>query len=171
MKARRRSRHPVPAAKPERGVADASPGAVRKADGASLTAGAGGSPADGRVPDQVPHADIEVRRAYFREYMRKRKGRYDLRPFVRQYLLEHPCVDCGEADPIVLEFDHRDRTTKRFNISRYASSRTMKAETLLAEMEKCDVRCANCHRRKTVKEQRMAWGCEDPSCTITAPAE
>lgn len=37
----------------------------------------------------------------------------------------------------------------------------MKADTLLIEMEKCDVRCANCHRRKTVKEQRAAWCCQD----------
>jgi hypothetical protein len=28
-------------------------------------------------------------------------------------LSSHACVDCGETDTLVLEFDHRDRATKR----------------------------------------------------------
>jgi hypothetical protein len=60
------------------------------------------------------------------------------------------CVDCGETDVVVLEFDHRDRATKKVEVSRLMSSGSI--ETLLEEIAKCDVRCANCHRRKTSKE-------------------
>src|SRR5438132_4280497 len=39
------------------------------------------------------------------------------------YLLAHPCLDCGEPDLLVLDFDHRDRATKRMavaNLLRYS---------------------------------------------------
>ncbi len=63
-----------------------------------------------------------------------------------EYLLEHPCVDCGERDITVLEFDHRDPMEKSFEIGEGTFDRP--AHSLLAEVAKCDVRCANCHRRK-----------------------
>ncbi|MBD2564531.1 HNH endonuclease [Nostoc linckia FACHB-391] len=62
------------------------------------------------------------------------------------------CVDCGEADPIVLEFDHIQQ--KKYGISRmvYAG---MGVDSISKEIEKCEVRCANCHRRATAK--RSGW--------------
>jgi hypothetical protein len=66
---------------------------------------------------------------------------------VLAFLREHPCVDCGEADPIVLDFDHV-RGTKRMKISRMLSG-TYSLKAIFEEIEKCEVRCANCHRRIT----------------------
>ena len=61
------------------------------------------------------------------------------------FFVLHPCVDCGETDPVVLEFDHlRD---KQFEISAMLTYRRW--EAVLAEIEKCEVVCANCHRRRT----------------------
>jgi len=60
-----------------------------------------------------------------------------------EYKRTHPCVDCGESDPIVLVFDHRDRSTKKFKVR---SSRSWKS--LMAEIAKCDVLCCNCHARR-----------------------
>jgi hypothetical protein len=68
--------------------------------------------------------------------------------FAWNYLLNHPCVDCGEKDPIVLEFDHRDPTDKIHNISDMIRA-SYGLDTIEKEIEKCDVRCANCHRRRT----------------------
>jgi 5-methylcytosine-specific restriction endonuclease McrA len=60
---------------------------------------------------------------------------------------DHPCSDCGERDPVVLEFDHvRD---KRFSIGAEIARQPWQA--LLDEMAKCDVVCANCHRRRTAR--------------------
>jgi hypothetical protein len=71
-----------------------------------------------------------------------------------QYLAEHPCVDCGECDPCVLDCDHIDRTRKRSSVSFLARS-GYPWNTVLAEIEKCQVRCANCHRRRTA--QQFDW--------------
>lgn len=64
------------------------------------------------------------------------------------YLLElfrnRPCADCGETDPLVLEFDHR--SDKQFSIS---SGGDRGWTAVLDELAKCDVVCANCHRRRT----------------------
>ena len=66
------------------------------------------------------------------------------------YLLAHPCVDCDERDIRVLEFDHlRD---KHRNISKMLGE-GYSPKTLMKEIAKCDVRCANCHKRKTGIEQ------------------
>ncbi len=69
-----------------------------------------------------------------------------------EYLLENPCVVCGENDPIVLEFDHIDPKTKTKNISWAITKWSWKR--VLKEIEKCQVLCANCHKRKTAKQQK-----------------
>jgi hypothetical protein len=68
--------------------------------------------------------------------------------FLLAYLSEHPCVDCGEEDPIVLDFDHV-KGEKSHNISAMAGN---SLDSIKSEIEKCEVRCANCHRRKTSRQ-------------------
>jgi hypothetical protein len=69
---------------------------------------------------------------------------------VFEYLRLHPCINCGESDPIVLEFDHRDRNEKTGSISNLI--RNASWSRVQSEIQKCDVLCANCHRRKTAVE-------------------
>ena len=77
-----------------------------------------------------------------RSHRRKQKLWADRTQLLLEYFVEHPCVDCGETDPVVLEFDHlRD---KRFTIG--AKLATYPWADILAEIGKCDVVCANCHR-------------------------
>ncbi len=66
------------------------------------------------------------------------------------YLVTHPCIDCGEKDPIVLEFDHV-RGNKLMEVARMVHN-GWPWHKITLEIEKCDVRCANCHRRKTAKQ-------------------
>ena len=86
-----------------------------------------------------------------RAYTQKKQARQRNKEYIFQYLLAHPCVDCGESDPIVLEFDHQDPSVKSCNIGD-AAHRAHSVEKLKSEIEKCDVRCANCHKRKTAKQ-------------------
>jgi hypothetical protein len=69
------------------------------------------------------------------------------------YLSSHPCVDCGETDIRVLEFDHV-RGNKTFTIARLLDH-AISWSTIEAEIAKCEVRCANCHRLKTM--ERGKW--------------
>ncbi len=68
-----------------------------------------------------------------------------------EFLETHPCVDCGETDPVVLEFDH----VRGRKISAVCSMlRLGKAwQRIVEEINKCEIRCANCHRRKTAIER------------------
>ncbi len=101
--------------------------------------------------------------AYGREHYRRTRSRYLERARARRrlerprmiaaiadYLRTHPCIDCGETDILLLDFDHRDRSTKRAPVSRLAHGATLAA--VVTEIEKCDVRCGNCHRTKTSAE-------------------
>jgi hypothetical protein len=93
------------------------------------------------------------RQRYIDAAGRRRESLVDERTrFIVAYLREHPCVDCGERDPIVLEFDHlRD---KLFGVA--AGLRERSWQSVLREMAKCEVVCANCHRRRTAKRGGFA---------------
>lgn len=81
------------------------------------------------------------------EKLKSRKKRKNL-PKLMKYLKSHPCVNCGEENPTVLEFDHiRDKKCK---ISRLMERAAWK--TVLKEIKKCQVLCSNCHQIKTAKQ-------------------
>ena len=57
-----------------------------------------------------------------------------------------PCTDCGQTfSPCAMEWDHRDPATKEFTIGQ---TRTLAKDRVLAEIAKCDLVCANCHRMR-----------------------
>jgi hypothetical protein len=78
----------------------------------------------------------------------KRKLRREQHVKFCEYLTAHPCIDCGEADLRVLDCDHRDPSLKRSNVGTMITS-GYPWRTIAAEIAKCDVRCSNCHRRRT----------------------
>jgi hypothetical protein len=65
------------------------------------------------------------------------------------WLLGDECVRCGERDPVVLDFDHIDPETKDFSLS--AAFRVLSWKRILEEVRKCQILCANDHRRKTAE--------------------
>ena len=80
---------------------------------------------------------------------RNKKRIEENKRFILDYLSQNQCVDCGEKDIVVLDFDHL--SDKRWNISEMTTSGFAIA-SIQKEISKCEVRCANCHRRKTAKE-------------------
>jgi len=99
------------------------------------------------------------KREYDRQYHRNRSEelkrrkvelqkirRIENRQFMYDYLKNHPCVECGESDPLVLEFDHINQDDKFKAVSVMVE---FSLERIKEEISKCRVLCANCHRRHT----------------------
>ena len=80
---------------------------------------------------------------------RKNRRRDANHQFIDQYLLAHPCVDCGVSDLVVLQFDH----IRGVKIDQVSDMMLCTRQKIEQEIKKCDVRCANCHARKTHLER------------------
>lgn len=109
----------------------------------------------------MPYVDREKQREACRRHYQANKAKYfakakvhdkkeaaEVRAYILEYLRSHPCIDCGENDPIVLEFDHRVGSSKLFAIGEAVTKKRC-LRVVKEEIAKCDVRCANCHRRVT----------------------
>lgn len=102
---------------------------------------------------------VEERRAYDREWYashpeyRKRQKelkaarREQIARWVKAWKAVQGCCVCGDHDPVVLDFHHRDGADKKFELGR-GSFAGRSAKAVAAEIAKCDVLCANCHRRR-----------------------
>jgi hypothetical protein len=108
--------------------------------------------------------DLAKQRSYERAwYARNRKKvrqkvkaqRQAVVDWFRDFKSTLQCIRCGEPDPICLDFHHRDPTQKDFSLYQ-AARRAMGKKRILEEVEKCDVLCANCHRKlhRDLDEQR-----------------
>lgn len=72
---------------------------------------------------------------------------------IRQWLMRHPCVDCGNSDPDVLTFDHPDGAVK-YHVSLMKGKNSWSMGRLLDQLEICEVRCHNCHDKKNALRER-----------------
>jgi hypothetical protein len=72
------------------------------------------------------------------------------------YLIDHPCIDCGESDIRVLDFDHRPEARKSADVMRLVKDGHSVARIMI-EVDKCDVRCRNCHARVTHERIGGTW--------------
>ena len=96
---------------------------------------------------QSYHKNPAVQRAH------SKRIRNELAEKVLQVLKTRPCLDCGESDPVVLDFDHV-LPGKFKNISDMVRNGYAWAK-IEQEISLCEVVCANCHRRRTAK--RANW--------------
>ena len=83
----------------------------------------------------------------------KQRARWRANAAMLNDIRDVPCADCGRRfPPCIMQFDHRDPTTKAHGVTRML----MRARSvILAEVAKCDIVCTNCHRIRTY-ERRMA---------------
>lgn len=87
---------------------------------------------------------------------RTKEARRVAQEFIGEYLAVHPCVDCGEDDIRTLDFDHRPGAIKESDVMRLVRfGHSLKK--IAAEIEKCDVRCRNCHARVTYERSGNSW--------------
>lgn len=96
--------------------------------------------------------EYSKKRTYEGANVRRLRSVYNNRMKIYEYLLEHPCIDCGNTDWRVLQFDHID-DSKEFSITQ---KMTLSWEKMKLEIDKCNVRCANCHSLRT-QERKNSW--------------
>jgi len=87
---------------------------------------------------------------------RNNRKRTNLRKWFEEYKKTLSCIKCGENHPACLDFHHIDSTTKEHTISLMIGG-TYSIDTVMREIEKCDILCANCHRKlhyDEITEQR-----------------
>ena len=80
-------------------------------------------------------------------------GRAQWRLILNTYKMALGCYDCGyRAHPLALECDHVPGRGKKLFTIGAAGHRSL--TEIIAELEKCDVVCANCHRIRTADRKR-----------------
>ena len=85
----------------------------------------------------------------------RKKRRLETSEFIRSLKHNKECLDCHEIFPYwCLDFDHKDGIPKSINISLIAGKKHWCEERILEEVNKCELRCANCHRIKTVNDKQ-----------------
>lgn len=91
----------------------------------------------------------DANREHYREYCRNRRAKTS--KWLQEYKSQG-CMNCGELHLACLDFHHRDATKKKFNIGVRSSAVAM--QTLIEEVAKCDILCANCHRKLHAQERK-----------------
>lgn len=107
----------------------------------------------------MPHKDPEAKKAYARRYWndnadmradhaaRKIERLRELKAWYREFKKTLRCERCSEWHPACLQFHHLDGEDKSHEISRMVMDGRSK-ESILAEIAKCMVLCANCHAKE-----------------------
>lgn len=86
--------------------------------------------------------------------------------FIAQYLLAHPCTDCGVGDLRVLYFDHRPDAPKRDAVMQLVRN-GFSLRTIAKEIRNCDVRCRNCHAIVTYERMGGDWRTRAMTVSLT----
>lgn len=89
--------------------------------------------------------DIRERNKKHHKMSIERNSRY-----IYEFLKNSSCIDCEEKDPVVLEFDHVNED-KKYAIGDMVWG-SFSTKTIQKEMDKCEVRCANCHKKRHAKQ-------------------
>lgn len=106
-------------------------------------------------PDGLAYNCRACANAYLKAHYERNKAAYIAKArkweaTIKSFILEAkraPCVDCdGSFAPCVMDFDHLPGNEKEFGV---AEGRSQGIERVKAEIAKCDLVCANCHRIRT----------------------
>lgn len=89
------------------------------------------------------------------DYVKRANDRREgVKALLQEIKATKSCIECGESHPACLDFHHRDRSEKVITISKGVTSNRLTKQKLLDEITKCDVLCANCHRKHHYNENR-----------------
>lgn len=108
----------------------------------------------------MAYKNAEKQRRFQRKYYqenkhlwleRERRRRDQIRKELNDYKRSRGCSRCPENHPACLEFHHLDPTVKEGNIADLLNKKK-NFDAVLPEIEKCELLCANCHRKEHHKD-------------------
>lgn len=108
----------------------------------------------------MPYKNPEEQKAAQKRHYQNNKGKYsasskaarDRKRELMKDLKNGPCVDCNVKYPYyVMQFDHVG-TDKIADVSKLAQLKAWR-QTVLDEIAKCELVCANCHAERTYQRQ------------------
>lgn len=107
----------------------------------------------GQIPKYcADHRGLAARRNGAGTLKREVRSREN-REIVASLKVKTGCTDCGyRGHSAALEYDHRPGTDKVVSVSKLVS-RGRRWDQIAAEIAKCDVVCANCHRIRTANRR------------------
>lgn len=108
----------------------------------------------------MPYKTKEDKAAYMREYRQRmtdqqkqhayekvKQRQKEIAQWFRDFKKTLGCNRCGENHWACLEFHHKDPKEKEFMLYQVVSNGWSKKK-ILKEVAKCEVLCANCHRKE-----------------------
>lgn len=116
--------------------------------------------------------DVERHRQYCRDYYKNNRDKFTSKAYKAKHaasckartkalqqviddLKKTGCISCGESHPACLDFHHKKRAGKEISIA-VAAHRRWSLKRLMAEVAKCEILCANCHRKLHWKDRRSS---------------
>jgi len=113
--------------------------------------------------DGLQHVCKKCRKIYIRKHYlqnkkayvnRRKKQQGRIKKLIWEIKKNSKCK-CGEGHPAVLDFHHRNEKDKKYNISQsWLLTGRLK---ILKEIKKCDILCANCHRKLHYDENKKGF--------------
>ncbi len=109
----------------------------------------------------MPFRDIEKRRIYRREWYKRNsiseinhvtRRKKEIRKWILEYKSRLKCSICGESHPAIIDFHHNG---KKENLVSTMILNGNSREKILGEISKCQVLCANCHRKLHFHERKL----------------
>lgn len=82
--------------------------------------------------------------------------RQQIREWIADLKLGKKCSHCPETHPACLDYHHRDPAEKEINVSQIAGRKGWGQKRVLEEVAKCDLLCANCHRKLHWSERQAS---------------
>jgi len=90
------------------------------------------------------------------ELERIQKRKQKIKMWFNSYKATLCCSNCDEKNSVCLEFHHKNIEQKSFAINEALGKKGCSKESILNEIKKCTILCANCHRK--IHAKRDIWG-------------
>jgi hypothetical protein len=111
----------------------------------------------------VPFKNPEKRRTYRKRWYKLnaksavevvKERKLKIKKWFRDYKKGFKCSRCFEAHPAVIDFHHKDSSKKDDDIA-YFVANGYSPKRIIKELEKCEVLCANCHRKLHYENNKL----------------